>query len=288
MSAYGASPTKRTRRTNVEIAELDEAIISWVDENAPVSGRGTFYGCSTRGVVPKSEAGYKAVLRRLLVLRRDGRVDYEDVTDGTRWISKPTTYDGWQDAIEDAARSYRRALWSRSPVAVNIFSEKDAISGVILPITDRWDVALGVLRGYSSETFAYGVAATLDPRRHNVLAQLGDHDPSGVGAWADFSRKVAEFKPAISTEFVRLAVTPGQIDEFDLPTRPTKRSDTRSRGWIGGSVEVDAIPASTIRTLVDDFISSYVDEHELEVLRNTELEERKYLRGLPAMLGAAS
>ena len=41
--------------------------------------------------------------------------------------------------------------------------------------------------------------------------QLGDHDPSGVGAWTDFQRKVTDFAPDAEVTFRRLAVTPGQI-----------------------------------------------------------------------------
>ena len=44
---------------------------------------------------------------------------------------------------------------------------------------------------------------------------------------------------------------------------PTKKRDTRSKGWNGGSVEVDAIPAPMIRTLVGDWIEEYVDQHAL-------------------------
>lgn len=274
------APQTRHRRTKDEQADLDEAVIAAVAADAPVTLRGVYYRVVSAGAVDKTENGYRAIGRRLLALRRDGRVSYDDITDGTRWITKPRSFDGWQDAVADAARSYRRSLWSRSLETISIFSEKDAISGVILPITERWDVALGVLRGYSSESFAYGVADTLDPNRHNVLVQLGDHDPSGVGAWADFSAKVASFADDVSTEFVRLAVTPEQIEEWSLPMRPTKRTDTRARGWVGGSVEVDAIPAPQLRTLLDEYIASFHDDDELDRLEAVEAEERKFIGGL--------
>ena len=63
--------------------------------------------------------------------------------------------------LEDAAASYRRALWRDQAAEVQIYSEKDAISGVVLPVTRRWDVPLGIVRGYSSETFAWSVAQSI-------------------------------------------------------------------------------------------------------------------------------
>ena len=45
----------------------------------------------------------------------------------------------------------------------------------------------------------------------------------------------------------RLAVTTEQVDEYDLPTRPTRASNSRAASFQGGSVEVDAIPAAELR-----------------------------------------
>lgn len=44
-----------------------------------------------------------------------------------------------------------------------------------------------------------------------------------------------------------VAVTQDQIDAYDLPTRPTKETDSRSRNFHGESVEVDALPPSVLR-----------------------------------------
>lgn len=46
----------------------------------------------------------------------------------------------------DAAASYRRALWHDQDTEPVVFTEKDAISGVLYPVTSDWDVPLGVLR----------------------------------------------------------------------------------------------------------------------------------------------
>lgn len=85
--------------------------------------------------------------------------------------------------LEDAALSYRRTLWHNQAAEVHIYTEKDAISGVILPVTQQWDVPLGVIRGYSSESFAWQVAQAVMAAPADVfIYQLGDHDPSGVDA----------------------------------------------------------------------------------------------------------
>jgi hypothetical protein len=177
-----------------------------------------------------------------------------------------------------------------------IFTEKDAISGAIMPVTDEWDVPLGVLRGYSSESFAWLVAEHVCAAPSDVYVyQLGDHDPSGLDAWRAFSERVTKFAAErLSAEdvghewlhFERLAVTEHQIRDLNLPTRPTKGSDPRAWQFSGGSVEVDAIPAHTLRELVDSAITRHIDPEQLRITREAEKSERAILARMAAGGGA--
>lgn len=282
---YGPS-TVRRRRSNAELEVVDAAIAAIVAADAPMTLRGVYYRCVAAGIVDKTEAAYRLVGRELLKLRRAGVVRYADITDGTRLIRKPRSWSSVDDMLADAAASYRRALWHDQDVEVMVFTEKDAISGVLYPVTSNWDVPLGILRGYASESFAHTVADEILFADKPVVAyQFGDHDPSGVDAWREFSAKVTAFAPAAEVEFVRLAVTVEQIVEMDLPTRPTKQTDTRARGFSGGSVEVDAIPPSVLRRLLEEAIAGHVDERALELTEMAEASERDLLY---AMIGPGS
>lgn len=266
--------------------ELDAAIITAVSTETPVTVRGVYYRVVSAGAVEKTEKGYSAVQRRLLHLRRVGLVPYAAITDGTRLRLKPDSWDGVEQMLSDVASSYRRALWNDQAVEVIVISEKDAISGVVYPVTAEYDVELCITRGYSSETFTHSVAQTV---RHNTsvgkttfVYQLGDHDPSGVDAWRSFAERVRGFAPAAAAEFERIAVTPEQIIQLSLPTRPTKGSDTRSSGFGGQSVEVDAIPAGTLRQIVRNAIEQHIDPEALRLTRMVEGSERA---GLEALAG---
>ena len=280
-TVYKASPVKRRRRTNAELAAIDEAIIRICEEEHPISLRGVYYRVVSLGAIEKTESGYNVIGRQLGKLRRDGRVPYEHITDGTRMMRKPQTWSGLDEMLNDASLSYKRAMWDNQAAEVIILSEKDAITGAVYPVTAKWDVELGVTRGYSSDTFAHSIAQTVLANtrkvKNTVIYNLGDHDPSGVDAWRDLSRKVYEFAPLGLVEFERLAVTEEQIDELDLPTRPTKGKDTRAAGFRGGSVEVDAIPSSVLRSIVENAITRHIDDHALELTRMVENEERELL-----------
>jgi hypothetical protein len=190
--------------------------------------------------------------------------------------------------LDSAAASYRRALWDDQDTEVIVLSEKDAISGVVYPVTSKWDVELGIVRGYSSETFTHSIAETVVQnwkyyRKVTWIYQLGDHDPSGLDAWRSFQERVVEFTDvdrASSVVFERLAVTPEQIFRYELPTRPTKRTDTRAAGFVGDSVEVDALPANVLRSIVENAIVKHVDRRRLEITRAVEKSERQILAAL--------
>jgi hypothetical protein len=77
--------------------------------------------------------------------------------------------------------------------------------------------------------------------------------------------------------FTRVGVTEEQIARWDLPSRPTKKTDSRSKGFVGESVELDAIPSSLLRELAEKSIAKHVDQHQLKVLQTVEQDERRLL-----------
>ncbi len=280
---YEASSVKRVRRSDAELDALDSVIVRVIADDSPVTLRGVYYRVVSACAVAKTEQGYQLIGRQLLKLRRSGRVSYDAITDGTRYVMRPTTYGRLDRMLLNAARSYRRELWANQDVEVQVFTEKDAISGVISPITDEWDIPLAVVRGYCSESFAYSLGESVRMADKPVIIyQLGDHDPSGVDAWRDLQRKVRLFAPDADVTFERLAVTPDQIGILGLQTRPTKRTDTRARGFEGESVEIDAIPARILRDILRQAIEQHVDQAALSVTIIAEASEREILTRIAA------
>lgn len=281
--AYGTSTVKamtaRTRSTNAQIEALEDAVYQVARAEHPVTVRGVFYRVMSMGLVPKSEAGYRQVQQRVLRMRRARRLPYGWISDGSRVRLKPPSYESVKDCLTQTAQVYRRALWSDQAVHLEIWTEKDALRGVILPVTTEFDVPLMVARGFASESFLWNTAEVIsDDDMPAVIYQLGDHDPSGVSAWEHIQRKLREFVPdTIDLVFERLAVTPEQIEEYDLPTRPTKQTDTRAAAFEGESVEVDAMSSLVLRDLVRDAIEYYIDDNALEITKVAERSEREIL-----------
>ncbi len=110
------------------------------------------------------------------------------------------------------------------------------------------------------------------------IYHLGDYDPSGVNAGEKIEQTLRELAPDAEIHFERLAVTPDQIEAWRLPTRPTKQSDTRSKGFGDISVELDAIDPHQLRALVEMAINIHLPQDQLRVLKAAEESERQILQ----------
>lgn len=279
MMAYQTSPIRRNRASQTEMCARMDALLSIVSEIRPCTVRQAFYQAEVAGIVEKSEAGYDKVQRALSDLRRTGRMPYGWIADNTRWQRKPRTYNGPEEAIAEVARFYRKDLWRDADSYVEIWLEKDALSGVIYPVTAEFDVPLMVARGYSSLTFLAEAAsdiAALDVPAH--IYHLGDFDPSGVNAAEKIETTLKELAPEAEIHFRRLGVFPWQISAWKLPTRPTKASDSRAKNFgHAESVELDAIRPDTLRQLVRDAIECHLPQDQLDVLKVAEASERAFL-----------
>jgi hypothetical protein len=292
MSVYGTSPIKRTRRTRAEIEALDEALIEIVEQFRPVTVRQVFYQAVNRGLVPKSETkGYRVVQRRLVALRESWAIDYGAIVDGTRYVHGYRRYDDLDEFTTYAAGLYRKDYWATSEVNVEVWLEKDALKGVLIPtVVNECGLGLHVTRGFASITYLQEAAEQIEADgRPTYVYVLTDFDPSGVVIAEKIEEELTERAPLSDITVERLAVNRQQIERWNLPTRPTKTSDTRARRFrqVHGtdSVELDAIPPDELRRLVKDAIDSHMEPWRLQQFRMVEREERQTLK---SMFGGAA
>ena len=281
----GSRPTKH-RRSKADIEIIKEVIYEIVDNNRPMTVRQVFYQLVNIAVIGKRETQYKSTVVRLLgEMRRNGELPFEWLADSTRWMRKPFSYSSMQAALKRTAELYRRSLWDNQDVYVEIWLEKDALAGVLYRVTSSWDVPLMVTRGYPSLSFPHQAAAYINGlEKPTYLYYFGDYDPLGLDITRNVREDIEEFAPWAEVHFERVAVSEDQIEAWQLPTRPTKVSDSRSGSFWGESVEVDAIPPDVLRTLVSEKIIQHIDEQALHVMQVAEESERSLLTKIAADL----
>jgi hypothetical protein len=288
---YEASPIKRRRATKAEMEERARFLIAYAREHGPVTVRGLYYQAEVHGIpgIDKTDGSYNKVQAQVLKLRRAGRMSYSWISDATRWMRKPTSFDSVEDALNDLAASYRRNLWRDADCYVEIWCEKDALAGTIYPVTSAYDVPLMVARGFSSETFCYeAVAARGNDQRPYVVYYLGDFDRAGRDAARSLHEKLRRFarEETIPVVFEHLAITIEQIEELRLPTRPHKRSTPSDRAWPHAfACELDAMPPDRLRSLVEQAINRHLSQDQLRIERIVQESQREGLLALAGRFG---
>ena len=101
-AVYEAGHIKRKRSTKTEMAERYEALIEIVAAAAPTGVRFCYYRAVSQGIVPKTQNGYVLVQRALMHLRETGDIPWTSITDSSRWMRKPETWDGVDELLADA------------------------------------------------------------------------------------------------------------------------------------------------------------------------------------------
>jgi hypothetical protein len=205
-------------------------------------------------------------------------------------MHKQQSYDSVEEAISQTARFYRRNLWTDNDSYVEIWCEKEALAGVIAEVTYDYDVPLMVSRGFSSSSYLRRAANTItNIGKPTFIYHFGDHDPSGLWISEQIDRDLQRHLNDIGEFdlddflFERIAVTPEQIADWNLPSRPTKteaEGNRHAKNFDGDSVELDAIPIERLHGLVREVIFRHIDHNELRILRIAEESERELLRAL--------
>ena len=172
---------KRSRRTRQEVAIVKDAIHAALVVDAPMTVRQMFYRLVTLEVIDKTEKQYKQLCQLLTNMRRAKEIPYASLADGTRFVRRPYTVPSLAFELRNTAEVYRPAIWDNQSDYIEVWLEKDALRGILEPITDKWDVPLQISRGYASLSFLHGAAADIEREgKPTFIYYFGDHDPSGV------------------------------------------------------------------------------------------------------------
>src|SRR5581483_12296045 len=94
-------------------------------------------------------------------MRLLGRLPWAKVVDGHRLRHAVTQFGGMAEVLATLHGAYRRNYWQQHPVTLEVWCEKDALSGLLLPLCERYGVTYVATRGFPSAALAFQSAAAL-------------------------------------------------------------------------------------------------------------------------------
>lgn len=168
--------------------------------------------------------------------------------------------------------------WENQPEYFEIWIEKKALQGVFESPCNTFDLGLAPCKGYPSLTFLHEAVERFNDAFERdqlpFIFYFGDYDPSGE----DIPRSIHEnfMRMGLPIEVRRIALTPEQIEDMNLPSVPAKLTDTRTKNWNGkGVVELDAVEPKTLTKMVESVIIDHFDTDLYGELKERESTERE-------------
>lgn len=227
------------------------------------------------------DSAYKKLGTILDDMRYSGEIDWDAIEDRGRVPYLPYSYKNPDDALADALRTYRIDRQDGQENIVEMWTEKDALSGILRRPTSKYHIQLVVNKGYSSSTAMYNayqrIISAYNENKTFTILYFGDHDPSGLDMVRDIRERL-EFMMSNGDELIsepsdwlivkHIGLTMQQIRQYNLPPNPTKPTDARSADYVKkfGTTcwEVDALAPDVLIALVETFIEATIDMDKYE------------------------
>jgi len=232
--------------------------------------RQLYYQFVARDMLPNTDKSYDRLGRIISDGRMGGLIDWDAIEDRTRFLRSNTHWDSPRSIVHACAHQYRVDRWKYQGYRPEVWIEKDALVGVIEGVCRELDVPFFSCRGYVSQSELWASSQRLlgylneDPRKMPIIFHLGDHDPSGVDMSRDIEDRLKTFLSPSGFDWDdwavnRIALTMGQVEEYNPPPNAAKFTDARARNYVArfgeSSWELDALDPTTLANLIRSSIS---------------------------------
>ena len=268
--------------------ELLEAVIEITDEYAEqdlkMTLRQLYYQLFVRKIIKNEGKDYRRVSYVTTEGRMSGLIDWEVIEDRLRQPRIPQEFDSPKEIMYVAIDSYRKPRHEGQENYIEVWIEKDALSGVLAPIADEYHVTLMVNRGYYSTSAVHDSAErfldAMNQGKKCVILYMGDHDPSGLDMVKDIQNRLDIFKVDVDVRII--AITKEQIEKYNLPPDEAKSDDPRFNGYIldHGAIswELDALPPEILNQILANALESVIEMEKYVGVVAEENEEKANMK----------
>jgi len=241
--------------------------------DSAITLRQLYYQLVAGNVIENSEASYESVGKAVATARKLGLMSFSDIEDRGRKVEASHHFASADDAVAWVKAAFDQDRWINQDERVAVICEKAALSGIVQPICQRWQVPYVASKGYASLSLGAEVASKLFGY---TILYFGDLDPSGVHMPQNWRDLLDGF--GAGCHIIPVALTPEQVDRYDLVPQPVKLTDKRSQTFReeygDHCYELDAIPPDLLGSIVEVAIEVFVDQDRWNE-RDAEIEAER-------------
>ncbi|MDP8951053.1 MAG: hypothetical protein M3N18_02250 [Actinomycetota bacterium] len=199
----------------------------------------------------------------------------------------------WEDParfLHSVRGRYSRNPWQDQGHYVEVWCEKDALSGIFSDALARYRVTLNVGRGYDGWSSIKRAADRYSWRQdegiETTVLYFGDFDPSGEDMHRSLIERFATL--GVYPEIPKAALT--HADARVLPGDVAKADDSRAAAFVAKygnlAVELDALPVGQLRDRIQQGVEEWMDMEALAENARIEREQRRELgEGIDRIFG---
>ena len=256
-------------KTKILLLQVQKILREYSDE-LPLTLRQIFYRLVAQFDFEKTEAGYTRLLNAMAKARRAGFISFDDIRDDGFYQSPENSVRDTEnvldyfDQIADTLRVDRQFGQAQKII---VWCEARGMVPSIETLASVYSVPVLSSGGFDSITakrnFGGEIADLHRLGKSVTVLHIGDYDPSGEtmykALWEDVWCFAEGTSRGCNPKFTRLALTPEQIETFNLPSAPAKKS-THSKGFVGEAVQLEALDPRQLREIVKTEILRLTDE----------------------------
>jgi hypothetical protein len=271
------------KENKIRLEIVNNIIKEYTTQGYRLTLRQLYYQLVSRDIIQNNKKEYQKLSSLLVKGRMFGIVDWYAIEDRTRQPYIPYSVDDVADAIEDTISQYRLDRMKNQDVYIEVWVEKDALSGVLKRITSKYHITLVVNKGYGSASSMYDasnrIKKAIEQNKECHILYLGDFDPSGMNMVDDIKNRFKEFEAEVIVN--RIALTREQIKKYNPPPNFAKMTDPRAKAYVkefgDKSWEVDALNPKILNELLTKEIETLIDLEKYQEILNQEIEDREIL-----------
>jgi hypothetical protein len=277
------------------IGEANDIISEFAQQGFRLTLRQLFYQFVARDLIPNTHAEYRKLLNLVRNARLAGYISMDAIEDRTRSVERLSTWESPRNILETAAETFRFDKWRDQSTKVEVWYEKDALSGVFEAACAEYEIPHVSTRGYSSLSLLREAELRFlkyrQPLEDNyiytskiLVLHFADHDPSGLDMSVDLEGRLErDFMLGLYGVCVeRIGLTLEQVEEHNPPPNYAKVTDSRFSSYIDEAGtdecwELDALSPQVLAKLVQEQVEEHLDKEKWKKALDREKKARKAL-----------
>jgi|TARA_R110000823_G_scaffold66105_3_gene154944 hypothetical protein len=239
--------------------------------------RGLYYQFVARNYLENTIRNYKKLGDIIRNARMAGRISWDLMTDRTRSLYGYNTSANISQAFTYASYSYKEDLHLDQDNYIEVWCEKDALTGTINRPCNHRRISYFPTKGYPSISALKDAAdrfqRQVEAGKKCIVLYLSDLDPEGIAMPKTVQETFNTMGVDVTIE--RIGLTLEQVRLYNPPSSLAKATSSRLDDYIEeiGTSEVwelDALSQDVTRSLISDRLDELIDQDRFNAAKQIE------------------